>query len=195
MKKKMVVYKTVEEPVDYVPFVMVPGSIFRAYNAGELNSEQLLVYLMLSKKVNPHNGIGATNYAEIAAWLKLKTDAQSNNHINKLMLDLRDENEIVWFSNHSGSRAFEYQLAEYKLAKNSDNEPPKWVDIVPHFPTTEQKQSRVNTISLPKPPPEQKPRHPPPEQRLQRSNGEGIKSLGDIISERESRPPYTDTES
>ncbi|MEN9582494.1 MAG: hypothetical protein RL641_448 [Candidatus Parcubacteria bacterium] len=194
-KTKIIVHKTTEEPKDYTPFVMVAGSIFRAYNAGELNGEKILVFLMLSKKVNPHNGIGAANYAEIAAWLKLKTNEQSTNHVNKLMVELRDKNKLLWFSKHGGSRDFEYVIADYKLAKNSDSEMPKWVDIAPYFQSQEQTKSRTSEKTTPKPSSEPIPRHPPPEQRLERSNDEEFTSLKDVIRKRESRPPYTNTDS
>lgn len=191
---KIVVYKTTEEPKDYTPFVLVSGAVFRAYSAGELNGEKILILLMLSKKVNPYNGIGATNYAEISAWLKLKTNRQSINHINKVMVELRDLHKLVWFFEHSGSRDFEYLIADFKLAKNSDNETPKWVDIAPYFQNQDQSQNRSVERASPKPSPEPMPRHPPPEQRLERSNGGEITSIGEDIKKRYGRPPQTNTD-
>lgn len=197
MKKKMKIpiHTTLKEPDDYTPFSMVFGSVWRAYDAGELNPDKLLIFIILYRKVNPYKGIGLISYTEVCVQLKQKTSKQNINVINKLMMELRDEHQLVWFPPHSGSREFPYVIAKFKLAPLDKKDNDKWIDIDPYFQNKAQSESRAYERPIPKPSPEPMPRHSPPEQRLERSNSEGIKSLGDVIREREIRPPQTNTDS
>lgn len=191
---KIIIHIIPKEPEDYTPFSMVFGSVWKAYDGGELSPEKLLLLLVLYRRVNPFNGMGQISYVEICILLRRSPTKQNINTINKLMMDLR-EAKFIWFPGHSGSREFPYVIAKFKLAKNPGNDSDRWVDIEPYFQSKDQSKSRANERTIPSPSPEPVPRQPPPEQRLERSNGEGITSIGDFLRKREIRPPQTDTES
>ena len=193
MKKKIPVHTTTKEP-DITPFSMVYSSVWTAYDSGELNPEKLLLFNILYRQVNSYDGKGRTSYEKICVLLKLKPTDQQINRINKLMTQMRDEHELVWFPEHSGSKDFSYLIADFKLAKKPNETEQKWVDIKPYFQSKESSDNRGRERALPKPSAEPMPRHPPPEQRLERSNGEGATSIRDIIRQREIRPPQTNTE-
>jgi hypothetical protein len=197
MKKKMEiqVHTTDTEPQDYTPFSMMLGSMWRAYEAGEINSTAVMMLHILYKKVNPYNGRGYISYAEICVQLKEKPTELNVNGINKLMKDLRDEHHLIWFPNHSGSREFPYLIDKFKLAPIDKKDNDKWVNIEPNFQSKTQSGSRGDNRTLPKPSSEPMPRQPQPEQRLERSNDEGMTRLSEFMKGREIRPPQTDTES
>src|SRR3990167_7180356 len=111
MKNKIPIYTTSTEPEDVTPFSMVFGSVWKAYDAGELNTDKLLLFIFLYRKVNPYNGIGHISYTELCVQFKRKTSKQNINAINKLMMELRDEHQLIWFTPHSGSREFPYVIA------------------------------------------------------------------------------------
>src|SRR3989344_8534714 len=179
MKKKIKiqVYFTEEEPEDYTPFSMVFGWVWKAYDAGEINPDKLLLFNFLHRKVNPYNGIGFTSYTELCVQFKRKTSEQNINTINKMMMELRDVHKFIWFPSHSGSREFPYVIAKFKpaqLDKKDKNYKDKWVDIDPNFQSKEQSESRGDTRVSAQPPPEPMPRQPMPNQRLERSNDSGF---------------------
>lgn len=191
-KMKIQVYTTTTEP-DITPFSMVYGSVWTAYDGGELNPEKLLLFNILYRQVNPYDGKGRTSYEKICVLLKQKPTEQNVNRINKLMTEMRDEHELVWFPEHSGSKDFSYLIADFKLAKLDKKDEQKWIDIKPYFQTQEQRQSRD------KPPPtttmqtDVQPRLAPPEQRSERSNSGGITHISESLGKYQSRPPQTET--
>ncbi len=194
-KTKIPLYTTEVEPEDYTPFSMVFASVWKAYDAGEINPEKLLLFLNLYRGVNPHNGYGFTSYAELCLRLKRRSTKLDENAMNKLMVSLRDDNHLVWFPQHSGSREFPYVLAKFKLAQINSKDKEKWIDIKQYFQSKNQSISRAYEPSLPSTPPEPPPRQPMSEQRLERSNGESITSIKEDLDRRYGRPPQTNTES
>lgn len=197
MKKnmKIQVYTMTTEPEDVTPFSMVFGSVWKLFDAGELNLEKLAVYCILYRFVNPYEGIGRMSYAKICTHLKWPVTKQNVNSITKIMKDLKEE-ELIWFPKHSGNRDFAYVVAKFKLAKiegNKSNQQDRWIDITRYFSPEKQNESRGNESALPTPPSDPMPRYSPPEQRSERSNSGGIKSIRDVIRERGIRPPQTDT--
>lgn len=194
-KMSIPIYTTDKDPEDITPFAWVVAFIWKAYDAGELNVEKVMALLLLHRHVNPYEGIGRTSYAKICTWLKLQPTKQNINHINKVMTDLRDKHELVFFPEHSGSRDFKYVIAGFKFGKKQEDEPSKWIDIKRYFPKQEQSQSRGTNGGSSPTPPEQKPKQLSPQQRFERSNSGGITSVGEDIKNRYGRPPYTNTES
>lgn len=190
-------HTTEEEPEDIAPFAMIPQSVWRAYEMGRLNGEKILLYAVLHCHVNPFRGKGVASYEKICGWLQLKPTKQNVNRINKLMVELRDKHKLIWYPTHSGSRGFEYVVATYKLGKlpeNKDKQPDRWIDIDLYFPRLEQDIGRSSEPTIPISSPEPSPRHPPPEQRLERSGDDGLTSVGEDIRHRKIRPPYTNTD-
>jgi len=190
-------HTTEKEPEDIVPFAMVPQSVWRAYEMGTLNGERVLLFAVLYCHVNPYRGTGIASYEKICGWLQLKQTKQNINHVNKLMVELRDKHRLIWYPTHSGSRGFEYVIAKFKLAKlpeNKEKQPDRWIDINPYFQDKEQSESRGTNGALPKPSSEPMPRHPPPEQRFERSNGDGFISAGEALEKRFGRPSQTNTD-
>jgi hypothetical protein len=197
MKKKIKIpiYATEKEPEDYTPFSMVFASVWKAYDAGELNPTKLLIFIILYREVNPYNGIGFISYAEVCLNLKQKPIDKNINAINKLVLELRDEHHLIWFPEHSGSREFPYVIAKFKLASIDKKNNDKWIDIESYFQNKDKSESRANEITPTNPLLEPVPRQPPPEQRSERSNSEEITSIKEDIRKRYGRPPQTNTES
>ncbi|HEY4505757.1 MAG TPA: hypothetical protein VJG67_03635 [Candidatus Paceibacterota bacterium] len=176
MKKKMKIpiHTTLTEPEDYTPFSMVFGSVWKAYDAGELNPDKLLLFNFLYRKVNPYNGIGLISYTELCVQFRRRTSKQNINAINKLMMELRDIHQLIWFPPHSGSREFPYVIAKFKFAPLDKKRDDKWIDIDPYFQSKDRSVSRAFERAVPKSSPEPMPRHQPPEQRLERSNDGGF---------------------
>ncbi|OGY39954.1 MAG: hypothetical protein A2418_02195 [Candidatus Brennerbacteria bacterium RIFOXYC1_FULL_41_11] len=193
-KMKITIYTTTNEPEDIRPFSMIFGSAWKAYDAGELTPEKILLLAVLYRQVNPYEGIGRTSYEKICVMLKRKTSQQNINGINKLMADLKDGHELIWFPNHSGSKDFSYVVADFKIAKKPNETTQKWIDIKPYF------QSQKQSESSDKPPPiatiqsEAQPRLEPPVQRSERSNSEEITSIKEELRKRWGRPPQTNTD-
>lgn len=195
MKKMNIqVHTTTTEPEGYVPFSMVFGSTWRAFEAGEINREQFLIMNILYKRVNPYNGLGYISYTEVCIALKRKPTKLSINAINKLMVDLRDEHHLIWFPEHKGYREFPYLIADLKLAKKDEKEPTRWVDIKPNLQTQKQNDSRGSSPPIATIQPEAQPRCKPPEQRSEGRNSGGITHIGEDITRRYGRPPQTNTD-
>lgn len=197
MKKKMEiqVHKSETQPQDYTPFSMMLGSMWRAYDAGEINSRAVMILLILYRKVNSFNGKGYISYAEICVQLKEKSTELNVNSVNKLMKELKDEHRLIWFPNHSGSRDFPYVIDKFKLAPTHNGDKGKWVNIEPNFQTKLQSESRGDIITLPKPLLEPMPMRQLQEQKREGSDSEGMKHIIKDLNKRYGRPPQTDTES
>lgn len=193
-KSKILVHTTTNESDDIIPFSMIFGSVWKAYDAGELTPEKILLLAVLYRQVNPYEGIGRTSYEKICVLLKRKPTQQNINGINKLMADLKDKHELVWFPNHSGSKDFSYVIADFKLAKKPNETTQKWVDIKPYFQSQKQSESRDKPPPIATIQPEAQPRSEPPAQRSERSNSGGFVKAGEVAKDRYSRPPQTNTD-
>ncbi len=191
---KIPIYTTLTEPENITPFSMIFGSIWKAYDAGELTPEKILLLAVLYRQVNAYEGIGRTSYEKICVMMKRKPTSLNVNGINKVMMSLRDEHELIWFPNHSGSKDFSYVIADFKLALKPNETEQKWIDIKPYIQSQEQSSSRDSPPPIATIQTDVKPRLPPPKQMSEGSNSGGIKSVGDSIRERYGRPPQTNTD-
>jgi len=192
--KKIKVYTTETEPEDITPFSMIFGSVWKAYDAGELTPEKVLLFAILYRNTNPYEGIGRISYEKICVILKRKSTSQNINSINKLMMELKNGHELVWFPKHSGRKDFAYVIADFKLAKKLNETTQKWVDIKPYFQSEKQNASRANAVTNATMQPEAQPRSEPPLQRSGRSNSGGFESIGKVAGGRYSRPSQTNTD-
>ncbi len=186
------IYTTANEPEDYKQFSIVFGSMWKAFDVGELSTEKLLLLLVLYRKVNAFNGKGQISYVEICILLRRSPTLQNINGVNKLMAALKKA-KFIWFPRHSGSREFPYVIAKFKLAKNHESDSDRWIDIEPYFQNEEQNKGRGNEKATTESPPDQKPRQPPPKQRLEGSNGGSIPHISEGLEERLRRGSQTET--
>ena len=191
-KKHFPIYTTPDKP-DIEPFSMLTVRVWEKYDLGELDVERLALMAVLYRHVNPHNGTGVTSYAKICTWLQLPPNANNSNHINKLMTELRDAHQLIWFPEHKGSRDFAYVVSDFKFAKNQKNEPRRWIDTKRYF-RKEQSESRGSDIPTNTPPPEAKPSNNPPQQRLERTNDGSVPHIAMYLPKDASRAPQTNTE-
>lgn len=190
---KIPIYTTTNEPEDTTPFSMIFGSVWKAYDAGELTSEKILLLAILYRQVNPYEGIGRTSYERICTLMKRRATDLNINGINKLMADLREQ-ELIWFPNHSGSKDFSYVIADFKLAKKPNETTQKWIDIKPYFQSQKQNDSRDKPSTIATIQPEAQPRPKPPEQRPERSNSGGMAHISESLGKHQSRPPQTNND-
>lgn len=190
---KINVHTTDKEPEDIAPFTMIPALVWKAYD-GEITPEMLITFSVLSRHVNPHEGIGRASYAKICTWLQIDANKQHINRVNKVMTSLRNEHKLIWFPGHSGSRGFQYVVANYKLAKRPDKGGDRWIDIGQYFEKSGLDHDRGHAEGPFIARAETKPNEPPPEQRLERYKNPSFTKLGDHFRDRLSRPPYTNND-
>ena len=196
MKKKIKIpiYTSDIQPEDYTPFSMILGRTWKAYDAGELNSEKVMLMSVLYRNINAYNAEGHTSYAGICILLKKQPTEQNINTVNKMMVELRDEHHLIWFLAHSGSRDFAYVLDMFKIATLGSKGKDKWIDIEAYFRQQSPKESRGIERPPPEPEPEPLQRHAPPEQRSNKTISEMFAGGREILGLPKIRPPQTDTD-
>ncbi len=193
MKKKLFpIYTTTDEP-DIEPFSMLTVHVWEKYDIGELDVERLALMAVLYRHVNPYNGKGITSYAKICTWLQLPPDENNCNHVNKLMNELRDSHQLIWFPVHKGVRDFAYVVSDFKFAKNQKNEPRKWIDTKRYF-REQQSESRGSEVRTHIAPPEAKPSQNPLQQRSEKLNDGSMAHISKELQNRFSRGSQTNTQ-
>lgn len=187
---KLPIHTTEIEPVDIAPFALVPAFVWKLYDSGELNTDKLLLMLVLYRHVNPHDGMGRTSYEKICTWMQWSTNGKKVNIITKLMAELRDVHKLIYYPEHKGIKNFAYVVAGFKFAKNPQTKKPKWIDINPYFQTSSQKSASAVPEVIKELPQNQ----PLQNQRLEHRNDGSIKQIGEVLKSSHFRPPYTNTD-
>ncbi len=99
--------------IDNNDYVKLPRSIKTALVDGYLKFEEYSVLVWLWINANPRNGKAHVSYAGLSKDFKEK---YSKNHINRLMLNLKQK-EWVWFAVQQGRRSsFHVDIANYPLS-------------------------------------------------------------------------------